>query len=139
MEPKLYYQVSSHRPNVRRQNMPTVVISARGEQRIRAGHPWIYRADIVDVDAEGGDIVRIVGPRRRSIGSALFSDRSQISVRMLSLGDAPAGEALIRSRLQRAMTYRSALSLDASAYRIVHAEADLLPSLVVDQIGRAHV
>src|SRR5262245_53598068 len=38
---------------------PSVVVSNRGEQRIRAGHPWIYRADVVDVDASGGDIVSV--------------------------------------------------------------------------------
>jgi len=55
--------------------MPSVVISARGEQRVRAGHPWIYRTDVVDVSATGGDIVSVIGPRNRRIGAALFSDR----------------------------------------------------------------
>jgi 23S rRNA (cytosine1962-C5)-methyltransferase len=111
----------------------SVVISARGEQRVRSGHPWIYRADIVDVDAAGGDIVRVIGPRQRTIGQALFSDRSQIPIRMLTLGDEPAGETLLRTRLRRAIQFRESLRLDATAYRLVHGEADLLPSLVVDR------
>src|SRR5688500_181976 len=93
--------------------VPSVVISARGEQRVRGGHPWIYRADVVDVDADGGDIVQVIGPRKRTIGQALFSDRSQIPIRMLTLGDEPAGEALLRSRLQRAIEFRASLQLDA--------------------------
>jgi len=113
----------------------TVVISARGEQRVRSGHPWIYRADVVDVDAEGGAIVQVIGPRRRTIGYALFSDESQIPIRMLTRGDAPADLALLRTRLQHALAYRDALAIDATAYRLVHAEADLLPSLVVDRYG----
>jgi len=113
--------------------LPSVVISARGEQRVRSGHPWIYRADVVDVDAAGGDIVQVVGPRRRTVGSALFSDRSQIPIRMLTLGDELAGESLLRLRLQRAIQFRESLQLDATAYRLVHGEADLLPSLVVDR------
>ena len=113
--------------------MPSVVINARGEQRVRGGHPWIYRADVVDVDAASGDIVRVVGPRKRTIGSALFSDRSQIPIRMLTLGDTPADESLIRARLQRAIHFRESLQLDATAYRLVHGEADLLPSLIVDR------
>ena len=79
---------------------PTVVISARGEQRIRGGHPWIYRADIADVRAAGGDIVQVRSPRGQIVGSALFSDRSQITLRMLSYGDEPADEALIRRRME---------------------------------------
>jgi 23S rRNA (cytosine1962-C5)-methyltransferase len=113
----------------------SVVISARGEQRVRSGHPWIYRADVVDVDAEGGSIVQVIGPRRRTIGHALFSDQSQIPIRMLTRGDAIADLALLRARLQRAVGCRAALAIDATAYRLVHAEADLLPSLVVDRYG----
>jgi 23S rRNA (cytosine1962-C5)-methyltransferase len=115
---------------------PTVIISARGEQRVRAAHPWIYRADVVDVSATGGDIVEVIGPRSRRIGSALFSDRSQISLRMLTLGDhAIADEAFLRARLEQAIRFRDSLALDATAYRLVHGEADLLPSLVVDRYG----
>jgi 23S rRNA (cytosine1962-C5)-methyltransferase len=113
----------------------TVTISARGEQRIRGGHPWVYRADVVDVDAAGGDIVRIIGPRERVIGSALFSDRSQIAIRMLSRGESIADASLVRARLESAIQFRGSLRLDASAYRLVHGEADLLPSLVVDRYG----
>jgi 23S rRNA (cytosine1962-C5)-methyltransferase len=109
------------------------VINARGEQRVRSGHPWIYRADVVDVDAAGGDIVQVVGPRRRTVGHALFSNRSQIPIRMLTLGEEPADESLLRLRLQRAIQFRESLQLDATAYRLVHGEADLLPSLVVDR------
>jgi 23S rRNA (cytosine1962-C5)-methyltransferase len=113
----------------------TVVISARGEQRVRAGHPWIYRADVVDVSATSGDIVEVLGPRHRRMGDALFSDRSQISIRMLTVGDEVADETLLRARIERALRFRESLNLDTTAYRVVHGEADLLPSLVVDRYG----
>jgi 23S rRNA (cytosine1962-C5)-methyltransferase len=113
--------------------MPTVVVSARGEQRIRSGHPWVYRADVVDVEAAAGDTVAVVGPRRRVLGQALFSDRSQIPLRLMTRGDAPADLALWRGRLAAALRFRESLNLDATAYRLVHGEADLLPSLVVDR------
>ncbi len=114
---------------------PTVIISSRGEQRVRGGHPWIYRADVVDVAASGGDIVEVVGPRSRTIGYALFSDRSQIPIRMLSFGEAPADLSLVRRRIESAIRFRESLTIDASAYRLVHGEADLLPSLIVDRYG----
>jgi 23S rRNA (cytosine1962-C5)-methyltransferase len=115
--------------------MPSVTISPRGEQRVRGGHPWIYRSDVVDVEAAAGDIVQVLGARRRTIGYALFSDRSQIPVRMLTHGESPADEALIRRRLEQAIAYRQSLRIDASAYRLVHGEGDLLPSLIVDRYG----
>ncbi|MBE3072136.1 MAG: class I SAM-dependent rRNA methyltransferase [Acidobacteria bacterium] len=114
---------------------PTVVISARGEERVRSGHLWIYRADLADARAEGGDTVLVRGPRARVIGRALYSDRSQIALRLLSHGDAPAGLDLWRERLQTAVAFRASLGIDASAWRLVHGEGDLLPSLVVDRYG----
>ncbi len=113
----------------------TVTISPRGEQRVRTGHPWIYRADVVDVSASGGEIVQVLGPRRRTIGYALFSDASQIPIRMLTRGERVADEALIRRRIEHAIAFRASLALDATAYRLVHGEADLLPSLIVDRYG----
>jgi 23S rRNA (cytosine1962-C5)-methyltransferase len=112
---------------------PAVIVSARGEHRIRGGHPWIYRADVVDVDASAGETVSVIGPRQRLLGHALFSDRSQIPIRMLTRGEAPAGLDLWRERLERSFRFRASLHLDATAFRVVHGEADLLPSLVVDR------
>jgi len=114
---------------------PTVVVSARGEQRLESGHPWIYRSDIVDARAAAGDRVQVRGPRGRKLGEALYSDRSQIAIRMLTRGDAPADEELLRRRIAAAIGFRRSLAIDASAYRLVHGEADLLPSLVVDRYG----
>src|SRR6266851_5332308 len=114
---------------------PVVVVSTRGEERLRSGHPWIYRADVADVRAEAGDIVQVRSARGRTLGSALFSDRSQITLRMLSHEDQVADEALLRRRIETAIAFRESLALDATAYRIVHGEADLLPSLIVDRYG----
>jgi 23S rRNA (cytosine1962-C5)-methyltransferase len=116
--------------------MPTVTITARGEERLRGGHPWIYRADVVDAHASAGEIVSVHSRRGgRPLGSALYSDRSQITLRMLTAGDRPADESLIRDRLDAAIAFRRSLEIDATAYRLVHGEADLLPSLIVDRYG----
>src|SRR5262249_40690565 len=109
---------------------PVVVVSARGEERLRSGHPWIYRTDVADARAGAGDIGQVRNARGRALGSALFSDRSQITLRMLSYGDAPADEALLRARIAAAVAFRQTLAIDATAYRLVHGEADLPPSLL---------
>ncbi len=115
--------------------IPTVVVSRRGEERLESGHPWIYRADVGDIRAAAGDRVLVQNPRGRTLGSALFSDRSQIALRMITYGEAPADDALIRRRIEAALGFRSSLAIESSAYRLVHGEADLLPSLVVDRYG----
>ena len=115
--------------------MATVVIGRRGEDRARAGHPWIYRSDVEQPDAAAGDLVQVIGPRGRPIGHALFSDRSEITLRLLEYGSAPPPATFIKDRLAAAIEFRRALALDATAYRLVHGEADRLPSLIVDRYG----
>src|SRR5262245_28382003 len=118
--------------------LPTVTVSARGADRVHSGHPWIYRGDVADARAVAGDVVIVRGPRGRPIGCALFSDRSQISLRLLSFEATDAGvdvAGLLRTRIQAALAFRESLKIDATAYRLVHGEADSLPSLVVDRYG----
>ena len=114
---------------------PTVVVSGRAEERIQAGHLWIYKSDVLEVQAAPGDTVTVLGARRRPLGQALYSDRSQISLRLLSHGAERADASLWRRRLESAIAFRQSLAIDATAYRLVHAEGDLLPSLIVDRYG----
>ena len=115
--------------------MPRATISRRGEDRARQGHPWIYRSDVEQVDAAAGDLVQVFGGRGRAIGHAMFSDRSEITLRMVEYGSAPPSATLIEDRLAAAIAFRDRLGLDATAYRLVHGEADRLPSLIVDRYG----
>jgi len=120
--------------------MPTVTISAKGEARITSGHPWVYRSDVIQVAADGGEnvrgqIVQVMGRRKAPLGSAFYSDRSEIALRMLTRGVEPPPADLLRDRIAAAVSYRESLGIDATAYRLVHGEADRLPGLVVDRYG----
>jgi len=112
------------------------VLKPRGEDRVRGGHPWVYRSDIADViDAEPGGVVDVRGPRNRMLGRALFSDQSQITIRMISHDETPVDDEFWRARLAAAIRFRATLNINATAFRLVHGEADLLPSLIVDRYG----
>ena len=111
----------------------TVRITPKGEDRLRSGHPWVYRTDVRDADAPAGAVVRVLGPKDRMLGHALFSNQSQIVLRLLARGDTPIDETFWRGRLKAAIDFRASLGLDATAFRLVHGEADLLPSLIVDR------
>jgi 23S rRNA (cytosine1962-C5)-methyltransferase len=113
----------------------SVIITKRGEQRIRNGHPWIYRSDVVEADAAGGDMVQVVDHRGHHAGHALYSNRSEIALRMFSRGAAAPDLTTWRDRLRHAFAFRESLAIDATAFRLVHGEADLLPGLVVDRYG----
>ena len=115
--------------------MPSVSINRRGEDRARAGHPWIYRSDVTAADAAAGDLVRVQNERGRPVGHALFSDESEITLRMIAFGAGEPTADFIELRLAAAIAYRELLGLDATAYRLVHGEADRLPSLIVDRYG----
>ena len=54
----------------------TITISERGEERIRNGHFWIYRADVVGGEAWAGEVVRVVNVRRRFIAKAMYSAKT---------------------------------------------------------------
>src|SRR5512132_2257942 len=108
---------------------PAVTVSHRGEERIQRGHPWVYRSDLVAVtDAGGGEVVRVWsgrGGKHRTLGSALYSDRSEIAIRLVSRTEDPVDDAFWRRRLAQALAYRDSLQIDATAYRLVHGEGDL--------------
>jgi len=112
---------------------PAVVVSPRGVGRLRAGHPWIFRSDIRDADGGGPGLARLVDERGKGLGTALYSPASEIRARWL----APEGTvvqsawwtAMVRAALERRRGIRD------GAYRVVHAEGDGLPSLIVDRYG----
>ena len=115
--------------------MSSAVLTPRGVERAKSGHVWIYRSDVAEVTAAPGDVVDVVGPRGRPVGSAFYSDRSQIALRLLTAGGAVVAPRFLEERLDRAIRFRESLAIDATAYRLVHGEGDQLPSLVVDRYG----
>ena len=111
----------------------TVIVSAKGAARWQAGHPWIYRTDIYDEPRDAAGIVTVADRRGRRHGQALYSPKSEIRLRLLTRGGEPIDAAWWEDRIRTAAALRS--GIDATAYRVVHAEGDGLPSLVVDRYG----
>jgi len=117
--------------------MTNAIVSAKGARRWSAGHPWIYRSDVVErPDADAG-AVRVTDQRGKPLGVALWSPSSEISLRLLDRDpDVSIDQAWWRNALDRAVRRRTALGADTNAYRLVHGEGDLIPSLVVDRYDR---
>jgi 23S rRNA (cytosine1962-C5)-methyltransferase len=113
--------------------LPTAKVSPKGADRWARGHPWIYRSDVLAApDAPG--LCRVLDRRGKFLGVALYSPRSEIRLRLLSGDDRAIGADWWRERFATCLAARS--GIDATAYRIVHAEGDGLPSLVVDRYDR---
>jgi len=111
-----------------------VTISSRGAERLRSGHPWIYRSDVRDAgQAAAGDVVRLLDRSGRFHGKAHYSAASQIALRLLTAADEPVDAAFFRRRLERARELRDRVVSGTNAYRLVYGEADELPALIVDR------
>lgn len=113
----------------------SVSLSRRGDARVRRGHPWIYASDVtVSGSPEPGAIVAVKASTGQPLGFALFSPLSEIRLRMVAWGESLPPHWL-RERLDTAIAFRGHVAAGAGAYRVVHGEGDLLPSLVVDRYG----
>lgn len=117
-----------------------VVLKPGREKSIVHRHPWIYSGAIARTDGspEPGDTVEVLSSGGRWLARGTFNARSQITVRLYSWQeDQPLDAALVADRLRRAIALRESLGLGqiANAYRLVSAESDLLPGLIVDRHG----
>src|SRR6185312_11952819 len=114
----------------------TAVVSARGAERIRGGHPWVPRTDLV----RGPAVVGVDDVRGRRLATATWGARGPIALRLLERGATCRPRPLLEiagQRLDAALSRRLALKLPRDAYRVVHAESDALPGLIVDRYAEA--
>ena len=118
--------------------MKTVRVNKKGADRVRHGHLWIYRSDIIEIDADGGSIVSVKDERGNFIGQALFSNASQIALRFLTQANETIDRDWWREKIREAAARRH-IPPDTDAYRVVYSEGDLLPSLIVDRYAGVFV
>lgn len=112
-------------------------VSARGADRWAAGHPWIYRSDLIDPPEAPAGAIIVTDRARRPLGVALYSPASEIALRLLDRDpSAPLDHGWWRNRIAHALARREPLLANTNAYRVAHAEADALPSLIVDRYDR---
>jgi 23S rRNA (cytosine1962-C5)-methyltransferase len=117
---------------------PRITITRRGADRIRAGHVWVYRSDMVDAsDLQPGAVVTVSEHRgrgaRATLGSAFYSTASEIAIRMISPKPVADVEKLVRERIRAAIAYRERFVQNTNAYRVIFSEGDFLPGLIVDR------
>ncbi len=121
--------------------LPTVRLKPGHVQPVWAGHPWVYAQAIERMDgATRGDEVKVLDPRGNFLGRGFYSAGSAIPVRLLVRDETtPIDTAFFRARLERARAARAELGLgvddQTTGYRLVHAEGDFLPGLIVDRFG----
>ena len=116
--------------------MATAVLIPGKEKRVFNGHPWIFRSDIARVEGKfnPGDIVSVVSHKGKFLCKAFYNPQSQIALRIMTLKDEPVDRAFIFRRVKEAVDYRRTFA-DLRSCRMIYAESDRLPALIVDAFG----
>jgi len=113
-----------------------VRINKRGVARVRSGHLWVYRSDVLDSnDVAPGSIVTVRDERNNVTGKAFYSSQSQIALRFIVRGDVPIDEMFFQKRFEEADNLRTRLGTDPLLSRRIYSEGDFLPGLIVDRYG----
>jgi 23S rRNA (cytosine1962-C5)-methyltransferase len=117
--------------------LASATVSAKGARRWEQGHPWIYRSDVAErPDAPAGAVV-VQNERGRPLGCALWSPTSEIALRFVDKNPQATLDApWWRARIGEAIARRAPIARDATAYRLVHGEGDMCPSLICDRYDR---
>ena len=116
--------------------MTDVRINRHGADRVASGLPWVYRGDLLNAgDAAPGAVVRVLDGRNVRLGWAHYSSKSLIALRMLPFETQRTDAGFLRRLIHRAQEHRERVVENSDAYRVVHAEADMLPGLIVDRYG----
>ena len=116
--------------------MAKAILIPGKEKRVLGGHPWVFRSDIARFEGsfEPGDIVTVESSRGRFLAKAYYNPASEITLRVMTLKDEPVNRDFIFRRVQEAIDYRRTFA-DLQSCRLVFAESDRLPALIVDSFG----
>jgi len=123
--------------------LPTVILRAGEDRRVRAGHPWAFSNEILmDADAKAipvGSLATLRAPGGEPLALVTFNPHSLIAARVLSTNPEAQVDALfLGRRLTQAAALRDRL-VGVPYYRLIHAEADGLPGVIIDRFGDAFV
>jgi 23S rRNA (cytosine1962-C5)-methyltransferase len=121
--------------------MARLILKRGAEQRVNAGHPWIYRTQVADLKgfSQAGEAVEVVDAGGRYLGQGFYNPRPSLCCRLLTRRDEAIDAAFFRRRIEAAWEYRRTAGLISDAYRLCWSEADGLPGLVVDRYGPVSV
>lgn len=117
--------------------MAKVIIEKGKQKRVESGHPWVFKNEVSDIqgDYNPGDIVDVYNFKDRFIGRGYINPKSQILVRIMTRDiDEKIDEEFFRRRITDAWEYRKKVT-DTNSCRVIFAEADFLPALIVDKFG----
>lgn len=112
--------------------MSKVFVNQKGAKRIRKGHLWIYKSDVIKIEADGGDVVSVFDEAKNLVGKAFYSDSSEITLRFFTTKNEEINRDYWKRKIVEAFKRRPKLVETTNSMRVVNSEGDLIPSLIVD-------
>lgn len=117
--------------------MKRVTVREQAARRARNYHLWIYADEILNRPGRSypGEVVAVCAPDGSPVGAAFYNPSARVALRLFSRkAELPDGD-FWRRRIEAALSLREGMATDSTALRLVHAEGDYLPGLVVDRFG----
>lgn len=112
--------------------MSKVFVNQKGAKRIRKGHLWIYKSDVIKIEADGGDVVSVFDEAKNLVGKAFYSDSSEITLRFFTTKNEEINRDYWKRKIVEAFKRRPKLDDSTNSMRVINSEGDLIPSLIVD-------
>jgi 23S rRNA (cytosine1962-C5)-methyltransferase len=124
--------------------MSKAFVNKKGAKRVRNGHLWIYKSDVLKIEAAGGDVVSVFDEAKNFVGKAFYSDSSEIALRIFTIKDQTIDKEFWRKKIVEAADKRKSSKIKdqrpkTDAQRLVNSEGDLIPSLIVENYNGVFV
>ena len=116
--------------------MYTVILKKNEEKKVLGGFPWIYANEVLKIEGKDlqGSVAEVRSNDGRFVGFGFINHQSKIIIRMLTLKNEEVDYCFFEKRIKTAINYRKELGYDNN-YRVIFAESDYLPGLIVDKYG----
>lgn len=119
--------------------LPVITLDKRSSLRVSQGYPWVFRSDIDSVkqydSVEPGSLAVFANAHGEVIGTGYLNPRCQLMGRLLAKGRTEITVDFFKNAFSRALAWRQTMFGTAPYYRLIHAESDHLPGLIVDLFG----
>lgn len=116
-------------------DLQIIQITHKGVRHFQTGHPWIYKSDLKGVLPQEAGVTVVEDPSGRFLAQALFSPKSQISLRILSKKKETIDKEWFKGKIKKAIDLRGRLQIQSDAVRLVFGESDGLPAFIVDRFA----
>ncbi len=120
---------------------PHIYLKSRDDERLLAGHLWIFSNEIdrIEGSVKRGDLIGVYSHRKKFLGRGFYNPKSLIAARLLTVRDEPIDAAFFSKKMETAKALREFIRPGENTYRLIFGESDGFPGLVIDRFENCFV